>query len=92
MDLNHAEVCERLNRIAHLIGRTVGVEMGVGPSGDRLVFTDSNDDPVAFDGDERACATKEEIESGLFLDEFASRALRAASMLKYQEIESSRAP
>jgi hypothetical protein len=89
---NTLEVCERLTRIARLIGRTVGIELGVSDSGDRLVFVDSADDPVALDGDELVAATAEEIAENVFLGEFYARATRAAVALKWREIEASRTP
>lgn len=87
-----AEVCERLNRIARLIGRTLGIELGVGPSGDRLVFVDSADDPVALDGDELVAATKDEIATSNYIGDFYARAMRAAVIGKFDEIERSRTP
>jgi hypothetical protein len=87
-----AEVCERLNRLARLMGRMMGIEIGVDESGDRLIFVDSNDEAVTNDGQEIVAATRQEIVDNTFLDEFFVRALRAAGIAKYQEIERSRTP
>lgn len=86
-----AEVCERLNRLGRLIGGVAAVWLGVSESGDRLVFVDSADDPVALDGDILVAATADEIAESNFIGDFYARAMRAAVVLKYQEIERSRA-
>ena len=87
-----AEVCERLNRLARIMGRVMGIEIGVDESGDRLIFVDANDEAVTNDGQEIIAATRQEIVDKTFLDEFLARALRAAGIAKYQEIERSRTP
>lgn len=84
------EVTERLNRLARLIGRIFGIEIGVDGQGDRLIFVDDDDDPISHDGQELVAATAQEIEDGTFLTDFHVRALRAAGIAKYQEIERSR--
>jgi DNA invertase Pin-like site-specific DNA recombinase len=92
MDSNAAEVCERLNRMARRLGRTLGIEIGVDESGDRLVFVDDDGDPISDDGDIMVAATAEEIAGKTFLREFAARAGRASAVAKWQEIERSRTP
>jgi hypothetical protein len=92
MDLNAAEVCEGLNRLARMLGRVFGIEVGVDESGDRLVFVDDNGDPISDDGDVMVAATAEEISGKTFLREFAVRAGRAAAVCKWQEMERSRTP
>jgi hypothetical protein len=87
-----AETIERLNRLARLVGRVFGIEIGVDENGDRLIFVDSNDDPITNDGEEIIAATKDEIEDKSLLAEFPVRAFRAAGILKYQEIERTRKP
>lgn len=86
------EVGGRLNRIALLIGRTVAVNMGVDESGDRLIFVDTDGDPIMNDGEEIIAATPEEIEEKTFLGDFAERALRAGTICKYFELEKARTP
>lgn len=86
------EVGERLNRIARLIGRTFAVDMGVDESGDRLIFVDTDGDPITNDGEEIIAATPEEIEDKTFLAEFPARAVRAGMMCKYFELEKARSP
>ena len=87
-----AEVMERLNRLARLIGRIFSVTLGVDVSGDRLVFVDEDDQSIMADGDEIIAATKEEIVDKRHLDEFAVRAFRAALISKNEEMERSRTP
>lgn len=89
---NDQEVCERLNRVARIIGKALGIDLGVDESGDKLVFVDENADPISIDGDEIIAATMEEVRDKTYLGEFGARALRAASIAKLQEIERSRTP
>lgn len=86
------EVTERLNRLARMIARIFGTDMGVDANGDRLIFVDSDDEPVMNDGEEMVAATAEEIDDKTVFNDFAVRALRAAMMIKYQEIERARTP
>lgn len=87
-----AEAMERLNRIAHIIGnRVLGVDLGVDLSGDRLIFVNEDGDPVMNDGEEILAATSEEM-AGKYIADFSVRALRAAGIAKYLEIEKTRAP
>lgn len=88
----YAEVEERLKRIARLIGRVVAVDMGVERNGDRLIFVDTDGDPITNDGEEIIAATPEEIEGKTFLGEFPARAMRAAMICKYFELEKARTP
>lgn len=89
---NLTEACLRLNRMAHTLGaRTFGVDLGVMESGDRLIFIDGTGEPVMHDGEDLIAATPEEIDSTGF-GEFPARALRAAGLAKYLEIELSRTP
>lgn len=82
----------RYNRIAHIVAtRIFGVDLGVAVSGDRLIFVDGADDPVTVDGEEMIAATPEEI-AAKYIPDFPARALRAAGMVKFVEIEESRAP
>jgi hypothetical protein len=87
-----AEVCERLNRLARLMGRVMGIEIGVDESGDRLIFVDADDEAITNEGQEIIAATRQEIVDKTFLDEFPVRALRAAVLAKFLEIERSRTP
>lgn len=90
---NLTEACLRLNRMAHtLAARTFGVDLGVMESGDRLIFIDGTGEPVMHDGEDVIAATPEEIEENVFVNEFPVRALRAAGLAKYLEIELSRTP
>lgn len=85
-----AEVLEVLNRLARMMGRAFGIELGVDESGDRLFFVDADGAVIAHDGQEFVAATKKEIEEKNWHIDFPVRALRAAMILKYQEIERSR--
>lgn len=86
------EVTELLNRIVRAVGaRVFGVEIGVDESGDKLIFVDANGDPVTNDGEEIIAATKDEIDRK-DIGEVPARALRAAGILKYQEIARTRSP
>jgi hypothetical protein len=86
------EACERFTRIAHLVGnRVFGVDIAVEVSGDRLIFVDGVDEPITVDGEEMVAATPEEI-AEKYIPDFPARALRAAGMLKFVEIEGSRTP
>ena len=87
-----AEITERFNRVARILGnRVFGVDLGVDISGDRLIFVNEDGDPILNDGEEIIAATREEIQSKQILD-FAVRALRAGGIAKMLEIERSRAP
>ncbi len=86
------EIGERLTRLARTISRVAGIDVGVEPQGDRLIFVDYDGEPIRADGDEIIAATPEEIASKKFLDDFAVRAFRAAMVAKYQEIETARTP
>ena len=86
------EVQERLNRLARMIGRVFGIEIGVDGSGDRLIFVDDDDEPIFADGDEIIAATKEEVDGKKYLDDFAVRAFRAALLAKNDEMERTRKP
>jgi hypothetical protein len=87
-----AEVMERLNRLARLIGRIFSVTLGVDVSGDRLVFVDEGDESIMADGQEIIAATAHEIADKRHLDDFAVRAFRAALIYKNQEMERTRTP
>jgi hypothetical protein len=85
------ELTERLNRLARMVGRVFGVEIGVDESGDRLVFVDDIDEPLTNDGQEIIAVTPDEIQNK-DIGEFSVRALRAAGIAKYQQIERERTP
>jgi len=80
-----------LTRAARNVGRVYGVSLGVGTSGDNLMFVDDLGEPVV-DGfgpgqaTEVVCCSRHEIEDGTFLKLFAARSLYAALTLKFGEI------
>ena len=86
------EVCEYLNRLARMLGRVFGIDLGVDESGDKLVFVDADAEPIREDGEELIAATMEEVQNKMHVRDFFVRAGRAAAVAKYQEIERSRAP
>ncbi len=86
------EIGERLTRLARTISRVAGIDVGVEPQGNRLIFVDYDGEPIRADGDEIIAATLEEITAQTFLNDFAVRAFRAAMVAKYQEIVTARTP
>ena len=54
------EIVERLNRLAKLISRVVGIDVEVEESGDHLIFIDADGEPIMKDGVEIIAATPEE--------------------------------
>lgn len=83
------EMCVYANRLARMIGRILSIEIGVDESGNRLIFVDSDGEPIHNDGEEIIAVTPEEIEKK-DIGDFLVRALRAAGIAKFQEIERSR--
>ena len=80
-----------LSRAARNLGRVFGVTLGVGRSGEVLMFVDDLGEPVVNgyekDGEtECLAATKREIDDGMFLKLFGGRAIYAAMVLKISEI------
>lgn len=86
MDAEHSadKVFPILNTLARNIGRLLGVEIGVMPFEDNLMFVDDLGN-VIEDGDSAVlCATADEIANGAFLQLFAGRALYAAATRKFK--------
>jgi hypothetical protein len=82
-----------LQKATQTLGHLYGVEISVrraesnGPHGAELIFVDSDNDPIADDGEAILACTAEEIASGDFLKLFAARALYAALAQRFYENE-----
>lgn len=77
-------VADKLTQMADKIGDVYGVSLGLIILSGDFVFADDLGDPVASeDGGVIVAATRDEVESGMFLQLFSGRALYAALSLMF---------
>jgi hypothetical protein len=83
------EIVERLNRLLKTVSRVFGTEIEVEESGDHLIFIDVDGEAITLDGEELIAMSPSEI-ADKAIGEVAARALRAAWIAKYAEVERAR--